>query len=140
MSPPIAIYHPSVYTRQGLIDSLHRLIVQMQPNKIGVQDYVGGTGDHPDHRTGAHFVLAALQSYRRPVTVVGYLDYAILAQPSNLDAQNTALKEAAWLAYLPYDNQVSVGCRTTADCLSPGNYGNYWSREYTITPTIKLPN
>jgi LmbE family N-acetylglucosaminyl deacetylase len=143
VAPASATYHPSSYTRRALIDALLWLMTDTKPRKIGIQDYVGsvdGSGDHSDHRAGARFAVAAAQSYRGPGKLIGYIDYQILGNPPNLDRKDAAQKQAAWFAYLPYDNQVSVGCRTVESCMSPGNYGNYWSREYLISPAMRLPS
>lgn len=144
VSPQVARYQSSTYTRTDLIDALGWVIDTIQPSRIGVQDYVGsvdGTGDHSDHRAGARFVLAAAQSYAHRATLVGYLDYQILGYPPNVSGRDVARKQAAWFAYLPHDSLLKLGgtCATVTGCLSPGNYGNYWSRQYVISPPVRLP-
>lgn len=144
VSPPSVVYRPSTYTRADLIGALQWLLRRFRPSKIGAQDYVGsvdGTGDHSDHRAGAQFVVAAARSYARRATLVGYLDYQILNYPPNVSGRDAARKQAAWFAYLPHDSvlKLSGTCVTVTSCLSPGNYGNYWSRQYRISRSIQLP-
>jgi LmbE family N-acetylglucosaminyl deacetylase len=142
MSPSPPSYAPSTYTRRGLIDAIRWLILDTRPNKIGLQDYVGpldSPSDHSDHRAGARFSLAAAASYPYPAALVGYIDYAVLGDPVNLSGAAVKMKETAWFAYVPHDNQLSAVCPTIQSCLTPGNYGNYWFRQYTISPTVQLP-
>ncbi len=141
VSPASAGYRPSSYPRQGLIEALRGLMVRSKPDTIGIQDYVGsvdGSGDHSDHRAGARFALAAAQAYGGPARLVGYLDYQILAYSPNVSAEDAAGKQAAWFAYAPHDLLVWGGCWNVETCMSPGNYGNYWTREYPILPAIRL--
>jgi LmbE family N-acetylglucosaminyl deacetylase len=144
VSPPSPTYQASTYTRSGLIDALAWVLDRFQPVRIATQDYVGsvdGSGDHSDHRAGAQFVLAAARSYAHRATLVGYLDYEIQNDPPNLSGDDVARKQAAWFAYLPYDYvlKMSGTCQTVQSCMTHGNYGNYWSRQYRISPPIQLP-
>ena len=140
--PTLSGYRPSTYSHVGLVKALLWLMVDFRPTMIGLQDFVGsvdGSGDHSDHRAGARFALAAAQLYPWPAHLVGYQDYDILAFPSNIGAQGTALKQAAFYAYVPYDDQLKYVCPTPQSCMTPGNYGNYWSRQYRLDPALRLP-
>jgi LmbE family N-acetylglucosaminyl deacetylase len=140
LDPPSPTYSPSTYTRSGLIESLLWLMNKAEPDKIGIQDYVGevnGCGDHSDHRAGARFALAAARSYRHPAVLYGYQDYQIRGEPANLTPDQEAEKQKAWLTYVAYDSMPGL-CRTTIECDAAENFGQYWLREYTF-PAVQLP-
>jgi len=71
--------------------------------------------------------------------VVGYQDYQILAYRPNVGPRGEAQKQAAFYAYVPYDDQLAHVCPTPQSCMTPGNYGNYWSRQYHLLPVLHIP-
>jgi len=124
----LAVDGSSSYTRTSLIDSLAGLMGSFQPAEVRTQDYVGsfGDGDHSDHHAVATFARAAHQQYATTHTFTGYVGYDTASRPINVSGVDLAGKQAAFLAYAPFDVAV---CQSASGCAGT-SYGDWLQRQY----------
>ncbi|GAA3996020.1 PIG-L family deacetylase [Allokutzneria multivorans] len=112
-----------LYDRQSVIDTLVGLYAHFRPTVLRSQDtapdrrYTGNWvpfHDHPDHVMAALFAREAADLYQRSATAprfvsVGYRDYNVDEAPINITPEEQREKLDTFSAYVPHDDQVSMG-------------------------------
>ena len=130
----------SVYTLNSLETALTNLMLFFSPSEIRTQStYNGGSDrikDHPDHNTVGRLVTITAKNYNQnqyanltTIPVKYYEGYPIRDNPVNLSGTELTEKEAAYLAYTPYDGST---CATLSICQSIPTYWGYLQRQYTL--------
>jgi len=131
-----AIDGQSNYTLSQLSAALTSLMHLYQPAEIHTQsNFVSKTfPDHSDHMAVGRLVQQSyrqyeLQQYNNEVTIPlkFYTGYPIHGFPANVSGSDLITKEAAFLAYAKFDDDV---CHTAAQCIQNPTYGAYLTREY----------
>ncbi|SDN30096.1 hypothetical protein SAMN04489726_5948 [Allokutzneria albata] len=111
------------YDRQSVIDTLVGLYAHFRPTVLRSQDtapdrrYTGNWvpfHDHPDHVMAALFAREAADLYQRSgasprFVSMNYRDYNVDEAPINITPEEQREKLDTFAAYVPYDDQVSMG-------------------------------
>lgn len=126
---------PTVYTRQGLIDTLGQLMRRFGPSRVDTQDFVEryGPGDHADHRATAFLTMHAWRDEYGVGTLVSYQGYDVAGRPENVSGSDYAAKLAAFVAYEPFDGRVP---QSAAAAEADQFYGNWMHREYVLSSVV----
>jgi LmbE family N-acetylglucosaminyl deacetylase len=123
------------YTYAGLIDTLTELIEGFAPLGVETQNYqqafIGP--DHPDHVGTAKFVELAQDDYAAAHLLRGFEDYESPAKPVNVFEPLLGAKEAAFSAYIPFDE----ACLVDEDC-EAAPYTEWLPRQY-VAATESTP-
>lgn len=132
-----SVDHQSQYDREGLVQALSSLMNVYQPAVVRTQADVYSVSypDHSDHIATGHFVIDAANQYSQvqfagnfAVPVVRYIGYPVRDAEQNVDGDDLARKEAAFLAYARFDGGV---CQSAQQCAETPTYGSYITRQYT---------
>jgi LmbE family N-acetylglucosaminyl deacetylase len=128
----------STYTQQELISSLSAIMHLYQPASIRTQaDYQNGSyPDHPDHIAAGSLAQKAYNLYEQQqfeggvkIPILYYAGYPGHGLAANIGADDMAAKEAAFNAYIKFDNGA---CRSIQACLVDQAYGAYLTRQYSF--------
>ncbi|QDQ88069.1 PIG-L family deacetylase [Alcaligenaceae bacterium SJ-26] len=134
---------PSIYTRQGLVDTLAQLIREYAPTVIRHMDdsvaipyarlcWRCNGHDHPDHISSARLTREASLLAPGPYARIGYVNYPTQERQVNLADSETARKTDIFRRYAWQDNRY---CPTGRDCNSPAGPTAAWvARIYYVTP------
>ncbi|MCP3799679.1 PIG-L family deacetylase [Allokutzneria sp. A3M-2-11 16] len=112
-----------LYDRQSVIDTLVGLYAHFRPTVLRLQDtapdrrYTGNWvpfHDHPDHVMAALFAREAADLHQRSGTgprfvSMHYRDYNVDEAPINITPEEQREKLDTFSAYVPHDDQVSMG-------------------------------
>ena len=133
-----AVDGSATYSQAALVQTLTALMGAEAPSVVRTQDYFGnfGDGDHSDHHAAAYLARSAQLAYSSPHQFTGYEDYTISSRPANLTSAQTNAKLSTFLAYAAFDSTV---CQTSLGCLSDGEYGPWFSRQYALTSSAGAP-
>jgi LmbE family N-acetylglucosaminyl deacetylase len=127
----------SSYDVQQLTAALTALMHTYLPTEIHTQSSANGEiiSDHSDHVATGRFTTRAYQLYEQEqfggavtVPLLYYMGYPGRELAPNVDGQDLAEKQAAFMMYAKHDPDV---CQTVAMCNQTPTYGSYLLRQYT---------
>lgn len=127
------------YEYDELVAALTAAIQSFGAHHIVTQNYAQSLPgpDHPDHVITGRLVLDAAE--RLPASFGGwrltpYEDYEVTFRPPNLGGPLLAAKEAAFAAYIPFDEECQAG--GGEECES-GVYPEWLERQYVETDAVE---
>jgi LmbE family N-acetylglucosaminyl deacetylase len=120
----------AAYTANELTETLAGIMKIYQPEEVHTQAYSSNLfdGDHSDHHAAGYFTKQAYQSYTGPSVLRVYAGYPARNYPVNVEGQDAADKEAAFMQYATHDPAV---CHTLEECYKTSAYGGYLARQYS---------
>lgn len=126
----------SSYNFKQLVDGLSAFMHLYQPAEIRTQaNYESELyPDHSDHIAVGRFTQRAYTKYeaeqyenRLSIPLSFYIGYPIHEMEANIEGEELALKQEAFLSYARFDSAV---CGLDRRCLHSSIYGTYISRQY----------